>query len=82
LNLIYDVDPALFIKNVSKFVDEVHKADFLNLFINSLCDELRSNELDFMIPLEKEIEIKNQHSEFIIDQIEMKNYEKNTKFNL
>lgn len=35
-----------------------------------------------MIPLDKEIEIKNQHAEFIIDEIEMKNYEKNKKFNL
>ena len=39
LNLIYDIDPKLFIDNLSIFIKEVKKEDYLNLFLNSLIDD-------------------------------------------
>ena len=39
LNLIYDIDPELFMKNLDKFVREVKKEDYLNIFLNSLIDD-------------------------------------------
>jgi hypothetical protein len=39
--------------------------DYLNLFINSLVNEDRGVELDFMRPKDKEDEIKQEHAEFI-----------------
>ena len=39
LNLMYDIDPDLFMKNLDKFVNEVKKEDYLNLFLNSLIDD-------------------------------------------
>ena len=39
LNLIYDIDPKLFMDNLSLFIKEVKKEDYLNLFLNSLIDD-------------------------------------------
>ena len=39
LNLIYDINPDLFMNNLSKFITEVKKEDYLNLFLNSLIDD-------------------------------------------
>ena len=39
LNLIYDIDPELFMNNLDKFLNEVKKEDYLNLFLNSLIDD-------------------------------------------
>ena len=39
LNLIYDIDPELFMSNLDKFLEEVKKEDYLNLFLNSLIDD-------------------------------------------
>jgi elongator complex protein 1 len=39
LNLIYDIDPELFMSNLDKFLKEVKKEDYLNLFLNSLIDD-------------------------------------------
>ena len=39
LNLIYDIDPKLFMDNLSLFINEVKKEDYLNLFLNSLIDD-------------------------------------------
>lgn len=50
INLIYDVNPEKFMSNISKFVSEVKQVDYLNLFINSLNEEERGKELEFMRP--------------------------------
>jgi len=50
INLIYDVDPAQFMSKIDKFVREIKKVDFLNLFINSLDNADRGKELEFMSP--------------------------------
>jgi elongator complex protein 1 len=50
INLIYDVNPSKFMANIPKFVDEVKQVDYLNLFINSLNEEERGKELEFMRP--------------------------------
>ena len=39
LNLIYDIDPKLFMDNLSLFIQEVKKEDYLNLFLNALIDD-------------------------------------------
>ena len=39
LNLIYDIEPKLFMENLSTFIQEVKKEDYLNLFLNSLIDD-------------------------------------------
>ena len=39
LNLIYDIEPKSFIDNLSLFIQEVKKEDYLNLFLNSLIDD-------------------------------------------
>ena len=39
LNLIYDINPDLFMNNLTKFITEVKKEDYLNLFLNSLIDD-------------------------------------------
>lgn len=50
INMIYDVDPKQFLGNIDKFVAEVKQVDYLNLFINSLNNEERGRELEFMFP--------------------------------
>lgn len=50
INLIYDVNPEKFMSHISKFVNEVKQVDYLNLFINSLNEEERGKELEFMRP--------------------------------
>ena len=50
LNLLYDVNPDRFLENIDKFVAEVKQVDYLNLFINSLNEEERGRELEFMRP--------------------------------
>ena len=42
----------------------------MNLFINSLVNEDRGVELDFMRPKDKEDEIRQEHAEFIKLRIE------------
>ena len=64
INLIYDVDPTLFLDNISKFVREVKKVDFLNLFVNSLVNSDRGKELEFMKPQLEEDLITKGHNEF------------------
>ena len=39
LNLIYDINPELIMNNLNKFITEVKKEDYLNLFLNSLIDD-------------------------------------------
>lgn len=50
INLLYDVDPENFIAKIDRFVKQVKKVDYLNLFVNALSDNERSRELDFMFP--------------------------------
>lgn len=50
INLIYDVNPEQFLSHIKTFVSEVSQIDFLNLFINSLSNEDRGKELEFMRP--------------------------------
>lgn len=54
INLIYDVSPEKFLTHIEKFVKEVKQIDYLNLFINSLNDEERGKELEFMRPQNEE----------------------------
>jgi hypothetical protein len=64
------VNPALFVSNIGKFVKEVPQVDYLNLFINSLCeDERGGKELEFMRPQSDEELIRREHAEFISTQI-------------
>ncbi|GBB99437.1 hypothetical protein RclHR1_03520017 [Rhizophagus clarus] len=39
LNILYDHEPKLFLKNVELFVNQVEKVDYLNLFLSSLRNE-------------------------------------------
>lgn len=55
--------------------------DYLNLFINSLVNEERGIELDFMRPKDKEDEIKQTHFEFIKMKIENSKIESSGKIN-
>lgn len=64
INLIYDVDPAQFINQIEKFVREVRKVDYLNLFINSLDNSDRGKELEFMSPQREEDIIRKEHIKF------------------
>jgi elongator complex protein 1 len=71
INLLYDVNPAKFIANIGKFVQEVkHHVDWLNLFINSLNEDVRGKELEFMRPQSQEELIKRMHQEYIKTEIE------------
>ena len=47
---MYDVNPDKFMRNVGKVVAEIGQVDYLNLFINSLNEEERGKELEFMRP--------------------------------
>ena len=69
INLIYDVNPDKFMTHISKFVSEVKQVDYLNLFINSLNEEERGKELEFMRPQSYEDLIKQEHMEFISSTI-------------
>ena len=69
INLIYDVNPEKFMTNIAKFVSEVKQVDYMNLFINSLTDEDRGKELEFMRPHNDEDIIRNEHLEFMSSQI-------------
>jgi elongator complex protein 1 len=70
INLLYDVNPGQFIANIAKFVTEVNKVDYLNLFINSLVDDEMGQELAFMRPKDKEEEIREEHKKFMSENIE------------
>ena len=54
INLLYDVDPENFLSKIDKFVKQVKKVDYINLFVNSLNDDERSRELDFMFPIQED----------------------------
>ena len=68
--MLYDVNPGQFIANIAKFVTEVDKVDYLNLFINSLVDDEMGQELAFMRPKDKEEEIREEHKKFMSENIE------------
>lgn len=61
INLIYDASPELFLSNIAKFVKEVKQVDYLNLFINSLSDDERGKELEFIRPQKEEDLIIKAH---------------------
>mmetsp|Transcript_26788 Transcript_26788/g.40860 ORF Transcript_26788/g.40860 Transcript_26788/m.40860 type:complete len:221 (-) Transcript_26788:1300-1962(-) len=82
INMIYDVNPAKFLANIKKFVDEVAQVDYLNLFINSLVNEESGSELSFMRPREKEEEIRHEHIQFMAGEIEGKPIDNTTKINI
>lgn len=65
INFIYDVDPANFISKIARFVKQVKKVDYLNLFVNSLKDSDRCRELDFMFPQQEDDLIQKKHDEFM-----------------
>jgi len=56
-------------KNIGKFVSEVKQVDYLNLFINSLNEEDRGKELEFMRPQSAEDLIRKEHEKFILSEI-------------
>lgn len=39
LNFVYDLDPEKFMTNLDKFINEVSRVDYLNLFLTSLKDQ-------------------------------------------
>ena len=67
INLIYDVDPELFLSNIGKFVRVVKKVDYLNLFVNSLRNEERGKELEFMFPQQEDELLQKTHEEFFAE---------------
>lgn len=69
INLLYDVNPDKFLANISKFVSEVKQVDHLNLFINSLNEDERGKELEFMRPQKEEDIIRKEHEEFVHKEI-------------
>jgi hypothetical protein len=70
INIIYDANQEQFLDNISLFVSEMdEKIDFLNLFINSLVDDVRGPELEFMRPKDPEEVIRNEHKQLMRDQI-------------
>ena len=54
LNMLYDVNPEQFFEEIDLFVRQIREIDYLNLFINSLSNESRGRELDFMWPRKPE----------------------------
>ena len=52
-----------FLANIDKFIAEVKQVDHLNLFINSLNNEERGRELEFMFPAKPEETIAKQIAE-------------------
>ena len=70
INLMYDVNPEKFMANIGKFVKEVNQVDYLNLFINSLSEDLHGKELEFMRPQNEEDLIKKEHEDFMLKEIE------------
>jgi hypothetical protein len=70
INLINDVNSTQFLENIGLFVDEMDgKVDYLNLFINSLVDEEKGVELEFMRPTNPEEAITKEHIAFFDNQI-------------
>lgn len=65
INLLYDVDPENFLSKIDKFVKQVKKVDYINLFVNSLNDDERSRELDFMFPIQEDELLVKQHEAFM-----------------
>ena len=65
INLIYDVDPQQFLDNISKFVSQLKQVDYLNLFINSLNNDERGKELEFMSPQREDELIEKNHALFM-----------------
>ena len=61
LNFIYDINPTLFLKNISKFVSQVKKQDYINLFINSLSNDI-CEEYQILFEVEK-TKVVNQTTE-------------------
>lgn len=56
--------------HILKFVKEVKQVDYLNLFINSLNEDLRGKELQFMRPQKDEDLIVTNHMHFMKSEIE------------
>lgn len=56
-------------QNVGKFVSEVKQVDYLNLFINSLNEDERGKELEFMRPQHEEDLISKEHIQFMTKDI-------------
>ena len=54
LNMLFDVNPEQFYAEIDLFVRQIREVDYLNLFINSLTNEDRGRELDFMWPRKPE----------------------------
>ena len=67
INMIYDVDPENFLNQIDKFVKQVEKVDYLNLFVNSLNESERGRELEFLFPHDEEDLIKKEHERFMQD---------------
>jgi hypothetical protein len=61
--MLYDVDPTQFLANIDQFIAEVKQVDYLNLFINSLQEQERGRELEFMFPRTTEDMITLQHQQ-------------------
>lgn len=70
--------------HIGKFVEEVKQVDYLNLFINSLSEVERGEELEFMRPQDQEDLIRREHTAFMAQEIrgEPKEAAVSTKVNL
>ena len=69
INLLYDVNPEKFMEHIGKFVKEVPQVDHLNLFINSLNEDPRGKELEFMRPQNPEDLLRKEHEVFLRNEI-------------
>ena len=68
LNFIYDINPTLFLKNISKFVSQVKKQDYINLFINSLSNDI-CEEYQILFEVEKTKVVNQTNEETKVNKI-------------
>ena len=60
LNLLYDIDPAMFEENAEAILTGIGKVDYINLFVTQMKDSL-SDELQYCLPSQRIEEIENYH---------------------
>ena len=68
LNFIYDINPDKFLNNIRKFISQVNKQDYINLFINSLSNTT-CEEYQILYETNKTKEIENDNKVNTICQL-------------
>lgn len=76
LNYLYDIDPAAFMKNINKFIIQVNKPDYINLFINSLT-LTRCEEYEILFGKNTSVNQNNEKINQLCDNIKKILQEKN-----